>query len=115
MEYLGTITFVVGHYYVAGLSESLVSSCIQCNCPCADPSNAVVPFFLGDNHYCESGNLTNIYINLLIICTPLTLSGIVSSVKVRVLAMEKSPPWFSVELSVPTTTTDNIDVHNKIM
>ena len=37
-----------------------------------------------------------------------TLSGMASSAKASVAAMEKSPPWFSVELSNPTT--DDIEV-----
>ena len=48
----------------AGLTEGAFSL-TQYNCPCANPghpNNAVVPSFVGDNYYCESGNPTSTYI-----------------------------------------------------
>ena len=45
----------------AGVTEGVLSSFSQYICPCANPNNpdnAVVPSFVGDNYYCESGNPT---------------------------------------------------------
>ena len=85
------------------------SSCQSCICPCADPDNpdnAVVPTFVGDNYYCESGNPTS----------SVTLHHLYTSDKIwdgeqcegECCSNGKSPPWFSVEL--PNLTTDDIEV-----
>ena len=102
MEHLVTMFWS----YVAGLSEGL--SCIQCNCPCADPSNpsnVVIPSFLGDNQYCESGNPTNTYILDHLYSTDPLWDG--EQCEGECCSNGESPPWFSVELPNPTTD-DNI-------
>ena len=57
------------------------------DCPCVDPSipgNVFPPSFVGNNYYCESGNRNPIDVNT----RSLTLSGMASSVRVSVAAME---------------------------
>ena len=99
--------------YVAGLSERLVSSCINCNCPCADPSNpsnAVIPSFLGDNHYCESGNPTNTDITDHLYSADPLWDG--EQCEGECCSNGKSPPWFSVDLSTPTTDDKEVRICN---
>ena len=65
----------------------------QADCPCAvsDPSSRrPAPDYVGNNYYCESGNLnpTGGWINLMVICTVKIHFGMESSVKVSAAAME---------------------------
>jgi len=41
--------------YVAGLSDNIDYT--TANCPCANHSSSQVPTFVGNNYYCESGNI----------------------------------------------------------
>ena len=93
----------------AGVTEEGSSSFSQYICPCANPSNpdnAVVPSFVGDNYYCESGNPT----------TSIQIDHLYSSDALwdgeqcegECCSNGRSPPWFSVEL--PNPTTDDIEV-----
>ena len=94
--------------YAAGLTEGL-NSCVQCNCPCADPdnqSNAIVPSFIGDNYYCESGNPSDTYIADFLYSSDPLWDG--EQCEGQCCSNGKSPPWFSVEL--PNPTTDDIEV-----
>ena len=78
----------------------------QHNCPCAHQSTQVPPSFVGDDYYCESGNPTDTYItHHLYSEDPLWDGG---QCEGECCSNGKSPPWFSVELTNPTT--DNIEV-----
>ena len=94
--------------YAAGVSEGAYVG-QRDNCPCSNtthPDNAFPPSFVGDNYYCESGNPTNtVSHNLLYSGDPLW-DG--KQCEGECCSNGKSPPWFSVELSNPTT--DDIEV-----
>ena len=78
------------------------------NCPCADPSNtdnSVVPSFVSDNYYCESGNPTSSTAHTFYSSDPLW-DG--EQCEGECCSNGKSPPWFSVQL--PNPTTDDIEV-----
>ena len=79
------------------------------DCPCADPSNpnnTVVPSFVGDNYYCESGNPTNTYELYHLYSSDPLWDG--EQCEGECCSNGKSPPWFSVQL--PNPTTDDIEV-----
>ena len=78
------------------------------NCPCANPSNpgnSVVPLFISDNYYCESGNPTSSLSDNFYSSDPLW-DG--EQCEGECCSNGKSPPWFGVQL--PNTTTDDIEV-----
>ena len=92
----------------AGLSESGSNYRVSYDCPCADPSNpgnAVVPSYISDNYYCESGNPTSSTAHTFYSSDPLW-DG--EQCEGECCSNGKSPPWFSVQL--PNPTTDDIEV-----
>ena len=94
--------------YTAGLTEGgYYDKCV--NCPCAHPNhpnNSIIPSFVGDNYYCESGNPGTWWEDDFLYNTnPLWDSKQCEGV---CCSNGKSPPWFSVEL--PNPTTDDIEV-----
>ena len=92
---------------VAGYSEG-GSFGPSYDCPCADPSNpgnAVVPSFISDNYYCESGNPTSSLSDNFYSSDPLW-DG--EQCEGECCSNGKSPPWFSVQL--PNPTADDIEV-----
>ena len=93
----------------AGISEGGYSSTISYNCPCADPNNAgngVLPSFVGNNYYCESGNPSTSYTDDFFYTSDPLWDG--EQCEGECCSNGKSPPWFSVEL--PNPTTDAIEV-----
>ena len=92
----------------AGLTEGAYFE-KSVNCPCAHPNhanNSAIPFFVGNNYYCESGNSGSTWKdNFLYANDPLwdgqQCEGVCCD-------NGKSPPWFSVEL--PNPTIDDIEV-----
>ena len=89
----------------AGLTEGSISHA-RFNCPCAHQTTQDSPSFVGDNYYCESGNPTGTYAqHHLYSEDPLWDGG---QCEGECCSNGKSPPWFSVELTNPTT--DDIDV-----
>ena len=92
----------------AGLTEGTFSP-TQYDCPCANPghpNNAVVPSFVGDNYYCESGNPNSTYILDHLYSDDPLWDG--QQCEGQCCSNGISPPWFSVEL--PNPTTDDIEV-----
>ena len=90
----------------AGLTERESISHAQYNCPCAHQTMQVPPLFVGNDYYCESGNPTGTYItHHLYSEDPLWDGG---QCEGECCSNGKSPPWFSVELTNPTT--DDIEV-----
>ena len=88
--------------YVAGVHENLTNE--KFVCPCSSQDARQPPSFVGDNYYCESGN-------------PTDTDGQFFSDKLwdgeqceneGTCCTTKSPPWFSVELTNPTT--DDIEI-----
>ena len=94
--------------FAAGLSED--DGWGQQNCPCINPSypnNQFPPSFVGDHYYCESGNPKNEYDWGAIFSNDPLWDG--KQCEGQCCSNGKSPPWFSVDLSNPTT--DDIEVH----
>ena len=92
--------------FVSGISEgSFVSE--GWDCPCANSSSVVFPpSFVGDDYYCESGNPSNTYIFDNLYSSDPLWDG--DECEGECCSNGKSPPWFSVELTNPTT--DDIEV-----
>ena len=93
----------------AGLTEGNTYGCETCECPCinpTNPSNAVVPSYIGDNYYCESGNPTSTFIVGHLYNNDPLWDG--DQCESQCCSDGKSPPWFSVEL--PNPTSDDIEV-----
>ena len=93
--------------YVAGVSEGDYGA-HQHNCPCSNPNhpdNVLAQNFVGDNYYCESGNPTNTWANYRLYPDDPLWDG--EQCEGECCSNGKSP-WFSVELSNPTT--DDIEV-----
>ena len=78
------------------------------NCPCSDPPNHRVlpPSFVGDDYYCESGNSGSSYSYKVLYSSDPLWDG--EQCEGECCSNGKSPPWFSVQLSNPTT--DDIEV-----
>ena len=93
--------------FVSGLSEGTFIT-EGWDCPCMDPSRAGAqpPSFVGDNYYCESGNSATTYISNNLYSTDPLWDG--DECEGQCCSNGKSPPWFSVELTNPTT--DDIEV-----
>ena len=94
--------------YAAGLTEGAYYD-KSVNCPCAHPNhpnNSVIPSFVGDNYYCESGNPGTWWENDFLYNTDPLWDG--QQCEGECCSNGKSPPWFSVEL--PNPTTDDIEV-----
>ena len=94
--------------FAAGISEGDYVQQSE-NCPCSDPSapnNAVVPSFVGDNYYCESGNPTDTFISNHLYSNDPLWDG--QQCEGQCCSNGISPPRFSVEL--PNPTTDDIEV-----
>ena len=94
--------------YAAGVSEGRYSD-QRDNCPCSNPGhpdNALPPSFVGDNYYCESGNPDNTFVYGRIYTEDRLWDG--QQCEGQCCSNGKYPPWFSVELTNPTT--DDIEV-----
>ena len=85
--------------YASGVREG-PSSYTGSNCPCSSSPGLTPPLFVGNNWYCESGNPN-----------PITPSNLLSNDPLwdgedcegTCCSNGKSPPWFSVVLSTPTS------------
>ena len=98
--------------FVAGLVENNPSSYPQYSCPCADRATALslVPSFVGNDYFCESGNPNSGYSNTLYSNDPLWDGqgcGAVSCCELS-YPLGLTPPWFCKQL--PQATTDDIEV-----
>ena len=94
--------------YAAGTTEGGYIAPYGSNCPCVDPpsTRALPPSFVGDNYYCESGNAGTSFLTYYLFTSDPLWDG--EQCEVECCSNGKSPPWFSVELSNPTT--DDIEV-----
>ena len=75
------------------------------SCPCIGGGNGVrPPSFIGENYHCESGNTRPGGPGLVFITDDVLWDGI----RCEGGCCDRSPPWFSITLPVPTT--DDIEV-----
>ena len=88
--------------YVAGHTQEH-----QSNCPCASQSAVSPPQpYVGDHYYCDSGEITNMLSN-----DPLwDGQHCENNCCTGPPAINSSPPWFSVQLPVPTTDTIEVSI-----
>ena len=94
--------------FAAGRSEGEFTN-QRINCPCSDPTspnNQHPPSFVGDDYFCESGNPTSTVALRHVYSNDSLWDG--QQCEGQCCNNGKSPPWFSVELSNPTT--DDIEV-----
>ena len=89
----------------AGVTEGMQQGIPQADCPCAvsDPSSRrPAPDYVGNNYYCESGNLnpTGGWIFGHLYSQDPLWDG--EQCEGQCCSNGKSPPWFSVELASPT-------------
>ena len=94
--------------YASGLSEGGYAD-LRDNCPCSNPGhpdNLYPPSFVGDNYYCESGNPTTEFVRGQLYSADRLWDG--EQCEGECCSNGKSPPWFSVDLTNPTT--DDIEV-----
>ena len=95
--------------YVAGLTQD-TSSQVKEKCPCSTDNGQgrEPPSSIGDNYYCESGNPDeNFMPNHLYANDPLW-DG--QQCEGTCCNGTNSPPWFSVQLSAPTTDTIQVSI-----
>ena len=96
--------------FAAGLSEGAHTT-QGWDCPCSNVThlnnnNVPPPSFIGNNYYCESGNPTAMYDFHHFYASDPLWDG--QQCEGQCCSNGKSPPWFSVELTNPTT--DDIEV-----
>lgn len=84
--------------YAAALREG-PSVYTYANCPCSGNPGASAPAYVGNNWYCESGN-PNSYTPISLLPNDPLWDGVNCE---GTCCSGKSPPWFSVTLSGPTT------------
>ena len=98
--------------FAAGIMENNPSSFPSLSCPCADRATArsLVPSFVGNDYFCESGNPSSIETNTLYETDPLWDGQGCGAASCCELSYPPgvTPPWFCKQL--PHDTTDNIEV-----
>ena len=98
--------------FVAGLVENNPSRYPQWSCPCADRATALslVPSFVGNDYFCESGNPASTYTFMFFANDPLWDGQGCGAASCCELSYPPgvTPPWFCKQL--PQTTTDDIEV-----
>ena len=93
--------------FVAGIVENNPSSYPFYSCPCADRATALslVPSFVGNDYFCESGDLNSTYTFMFFPSDPLWDGqgcGAASCCELR-YPPGVTPPWFCKQLPQPTT------------
>ena len=96
--------------FAAGLSQNLIPGMEHFACPCLAAESGFThqtpPQYVGDNYFCESGNPTNMAFQTRLYTSDPLWDG--QLCEGQCCSNGTSPPWFSVELSNPTT--NNIEV-----
>lgn len=93
--------------YAAGHSEEVSTVDPKVDCPCSHDGGSPAPSYIGDNYYCESGRPTDAFTpNVFFGNDPLWDGQQCASE--GTCCTDKSPPWFTVDLSNPTT--DDVEV-----
>ena len=94
--------------FVSGVQENNYLSTEMYACPCHNATNPKQPpSFVGNNYYCESANPSRSWSHGQIFTNDTLWDG-EQCENEGSCCTTKSPPWFSVELSNPTT--DDIEV-----
>jgi len=92
-------SFAIGRAEVTALDQDSI-------CPCSLNSTNIVPTFVGNNYFCDTGTIINDGQNTLYLGDPLwDGQGCGPS---STCCSFNSPPWFNVRL--PNATTDDIEV-----
>ena len=98
--------------FAAGIVENNPSHYPRHSCPCADRATALslVPSFVGNDYFCESGNPNSNFTNTLYANDPLWDGQGCGSSSCCELSYPPgvTPPWFCKQL--PQATTDDIEV-----
>ena len=98
--------------FAAGIVENNPSSYPQWSCPCADRATALslVPSFVGNDYFCESGDPNSTYTFMFFPNDPLWDGQGCGAASCCELSYPPgvTPPWFCKQL--PQTTTDDIEV-----
>ena len=98
--------------FAGGFTENILPAHPQLSCPCADRTTvlSLVPSFVGNNYFCESGNPTFEYNYTLFANDPLWDGQGCGAASCCELSYPPgvTPPWFCKQL--PQTTTDDIEV-----
>ena len=89
----------------AGFSERSPPFTCPCSIP-GHPDNVLPPSFVGNNYYCESGNILHYSRDQYLYSTDPLWDG--QQCEGQCCGSGISPPWFSVELQ--NSTTDDIEV-----
>ena len=92
--------------YIAGFSTS--ESTTDYNCPCATSDSPDPPASIGENYYCESGNPTDRFENNQIFPNDPLWDG--QQCEGTCCNGTNSPPWFSIQLSAPTTDLIEVNI-----
>ena len=94
--------------FAAGWSELVHQNSNIYNCPCSDsPGTTPPPSFVGNNYFCESANIDEVYRGNHVYTEDKLWDGQQCDNE-GTCCTNMSPPWFSVEL--PTATADDIEV-----
>ena len=96
--------------FAAGVAETGSTSNNVFQCPCANNAASVVPSFVGNDYFCESGNPGPAVTNILYVSDPLWDGQGCRSPPCCELSYPPgvTAPWFCKEL--PQATTDDIEV-----
>ena len=98
--------------FAAGIWENNPSTFPSSSCPCADRAIAlsVVPSFVGNDYFCESGNPSSRKSNMIFANDPLWDGQGCGAASCCELSYPPgvTPPWFCKQL--PQNTTDDIEV-----
>lgn len=92
--------------FVAGVTESSTNH-VPANCPCSTSGSPGPQSFVGESYFCESGNPTTSFVNGMFYEDDPLWDGQQCGNE-GTCCTDKSPPWFSVELTNPTM--DDIEV-----
>ena len=93
--------------YAAGVTESSQALGAN-NCPCSTVAGSTPPTHIGEQHYCESGNPTDIFEFGQLYSNDPLWDG--QQCEGTCCTGTKSPPWFSVQLPAPTTDIIEVSI-----
>ena len=92
---------------MAGLFDFRIDK--DCNCPCTNGSDSIIPSFIGNNYFCESGNPSSSFSwSSLHTADPLWDGKGCGPIEQACCSSKLGLPWFNKTLS--STTTDYIEL-----
>ena len=92
--------------FAAGLSE-VTTTWPNEGCPCDTAAPSVVPSFVGNDYFCESGVHSEWNLNFILYASDVLWDG-QDCLSSSTCCQFNSPPWFTKNL--PTATTDDIEL-----